>query len=205
MGDPQSLNLYAYVRNNPITHVDADGHCDGWCDIGSPKTEAEQKLLANEAVSRMAYRVADMLHNRKIQVKLYELFEQAGFGRAEADHTEHSSWIVSGSNQFDVVVWPYSAERNEADWKGPAPEGTEADAHSHPDDRSEKPSVADHNLASGLTKDGKRSNRTFRGPVIVLSRKGIWLALPNQETPLQLYGGLGWTEEFKPTPEEEKK
>jgi RHS repeat-associated protein len=25
-GDPQSLNLYAYVRNDPVTHVDADGH-----------------------------------------------------------------------------------------------------------------------------------------------------------------------------------
>jgi RHS repeat-associated protein len=24
--DPQSLNLYAYVRNNPVIHVDADGH-----------------------------------------------------------------------------------------------------------------------------------------------------------------------------------
>ena len=27
MDDPQSLNLYAYVRNNPLTRVDADGHC----------------------------------------------------------------------------------------------------------------------------------------------------------------------------------
>jgi RHS repeat-associated protein len=26
MDDPQSLNLYAYVRNNPLTRVDADGH-----------------------------------------------------------------------------------------------------------------------------------------------------------------------------------
>jgi RHS repeat-associated protein len=25
--DPQSLNLYAYVRNNPLTRADADGHC----------------------------------------------------------------------------------------------------------------------------------------------------------------------------------
>jgi RHS repeat-associated protein len=25
-GDPQSLNLYAYVRNSPIVRVDADGH-----------------------------------------------------------------------------------------------------------------------------------------------------------------------------------
>ena len=31
-GDPQSLNLYAYVRNNPLTRVDADGHC---CEDGS--------------------------------------------------------------------------------------------------------------------------------------------------------------------------
>jgi RHS repeat-associated protein len=29
-GDPQSLNLYEYVRNNPLSHADADGHC---CDI----------------------------------------------------------------------------------------------------------------------------------------------------------------------------
>jgi RHS repeat-associated protein len=29
LGDPQSLNLYGYVRNNPLSHADADGHCDG--------------------------------------------------------------------------------------------------------------------------------------------------------------------------------
>lgn len=28
-GDPQSLNLYAYVQNNPLTGIDADGHVDG--------------------------------------------------------------------------------------------------------------------------------------------------------------------------------
>lgn len=28
--DPQSLNLYSYVRNNPLSKADADGHCD-WC------------------------------------------------------------------------------------------------------------------------------------------------------------------------------
>src|SRR6185312_1741111 len=25
-GDPESLNLYGYVRNNPLSHRDADGH-----------------------------------------------------------------------------------------------------------------------------------------------------------------------------------
>jgi RHS repeat-associated protein len=28
-GDPQSLNLYTYVRNDPVTRADADGHCGG--------------------------------------------------------------------------------------------------------------------------------------------------------------------------------
>jgi len=27
LDDPQTLNLYAYVRNNPLTNVDKDGHC----------------------------------------------------------------------------------------------------------------------------------------------------------------------------------
>jgi RHS repeat-associated protein len=30
-GDPQSLNLYGYVRNSPVTRADVDGHCDGIC------------------------------------------------------------------------------------------------------------------------------------------------------------------------------
>jgi RHS repeat-associated protein len=37
-GDPQTLNLYAYVRNNPVSRADADGHCadhyqDGTCKV----------------------------------------------------------------------------------------------------------------------------------------------------------------------------
>jgi RHS repeat-associated protein len=27
LGDPQTLNLYSYVRNNPLINVDPDGHC----------------------------------------------------------------------------------------------------------------------------------------------------------------------------------
>jgi len=33
-GDPQSLNLYAYMRNNPLGGADPDGHCDIGCQIG---------------------------------------------------------------------------------------------------------------------------------------------------------------------------
>jgi hypothetical protein len=30
LGDPQSLNLYTYVRNIPTTEIDLDGHCGNW-------------------------------------------------------------------------------------------------------------------------------------------------------------------------------
>ena len=37
-GDPQSLNLYSYVRNNPTSLYDPDGHCWTWaqalCNLG---------------------------------------------------------------------------------------------------------------------------------------------------------------------------
>ncbi len=35
--DPQSLNLYAYVRNNPLSRFDLDGHCTAgdWPDVFS--------------------------------------------------------------------------------------------------------------------------------------------------------------------------
>jgi RHS repeat-associated protein len=29
--NPQSLNLYAFTKNNPVTNADTDGHCDGSC------------------------------------------------------------------------------------------------------------------------------------------------------------------------------
>jgi RHS repeat-associated protein len=40
MDDPQSLNLYSYVRNNPLTRADADGHFDWDSAIVSLSTAA---------------------------------------------------------------------------------------------------------------------------------------------------------------------
>jgi len=38
-GDPQSLNLYTYVRNDPVTRADVDGHGDGFgLGCGGPKS-----------------------------------------------------------------------------------------------------------------------------------------------------------------------
>jgi RHS repeat-associated protein len=43
-GDPQSLNLYSYVRNDPVTRADADGHCDGTYGYGVCYTNPGNRL-----------------------------------------------------------------------------------------------------------------------------------------------------------------
>jgi RHS repeat-associated protein len=40
-GNPQSLNLYSYVKNNPTTVGDPDGHCPDGCPVSYPTTLAE--------------------------------------------------------------------------------------------------------------------------------------------------------------------
>ncbi len=51
-GNPQSLNLYAYVQNNPATVGDPDGHgdagtfCDSACHIASAQYAAEHPVAA---------------------------------------------------------------------------------------------------------------------------------------------------------------
>ena len=54
LDDPQSLNLYAYVRNNPLINVDADGHdCNGWGCLQQKLTEAEKAMNEAEAAARI--------------------------------------------------------------------------------------------------------------------------------------------------------
>ena len=43
-GDAQTLNLYTYVRNNPLSHADADGHC---CSVEWKFFKAEVRGLWN--------------------------------------------------------------------------------------------------------------------------------------------------------------
>jgi len=51
-GNPQSLNLYGYVNNNPTTTADPDGHCPDGCPLPSqvPQTLADldQQNQANQ-------------------------------------------------------------------------------------------------------------------------------------------------------------
>jgi RHS repeat-associated protein len=55
---PQTLNLYQYVENNPLTRVDADGHCP-WCVAA----------LVGAAVGIGAEVVADKISGKPVTVR----------------------------------------------------------------------------------------------------------------------------------------
>src|SRR5258708_8813819 len=43
LDNPQSLNLYTYVLNNPLSRADPDGHCADHYDNGSCKVNVDPK------------------------------------------------------------------------------------------------------------------------------------------------------------------
>jgi RHS repeat-associated protein len=54
LDDPQSLNLYSYVRNNPMDRVDADGHIDGATADDAFKVEAMAEVACPECTPVIA-------------------------------------------------------------------------------------------------------------------------------------------------------
>ena len=67
LDDPQSLNLYAYVRNSPIILFDPDGHggCNGWACEENVESEQGRELnqKAQEAAQQEAQQKAQQQMN----------------------------------------------------------------------------------------------------------------------------------------------
>jgi RHS repeat-associated protein len=99
MGDPQSLNLYAYVGNNPIIHVDADGHSAGWDRlIGSNITGAEAVMnMTGKTIAEGGGR--DLLAQQQIA---NNAANQEGSGTYEYDHSKGS--FPAGKNKCNEFV-----------------------------------------------------------------------------------------------------
>jgi RHS repeat-associated protein len=53
-GDPQSLNLYGYFRNDPISRVDADGHNEAMRYYHAPGAEGAADIFGAESVEQSA-------------------------------------------------------------------------------------------------------------------------------------------------------
>jgi len=128
------------------------------------------------------------MDNRGVEIQAYQLFQESGFG---SKPTEHSMWVISKDGRYEFVPWPWSAETGKETWKGPPPAGAVAVIHTHPSEKSERPSDRDHDLA-----DGKQSS-SIRMPVYVLHRNGIWKAEPGVKDPIRVRD-YHWVEDFKP-------
>jgi len=162
--------------------VTIDGH-----PVLIHKGQAQQNQDDTRAIPE-GRRGHELMDNREVQAKAYQLFEVSGFGTAA---TEHSMWVISKNGEYSFMVWPWSAAAGKETWKGPAPHGAVAIIHTHPTAKSERPSSQDQDLA-----DGKQS-RNIRMPVYVLHRAGIWKAVPGKKGPVQVRGS-NWLDHFKP-------
>lgn len=61
---------------------------------------------------------------------LSDLAARGGFGVAS---TEHAAFIIEDDDgEPRCLLWPFSAEFQEATWEGPLPDGVVAIAHTHP-------------------------------------------------------------------------
>jgi RHS repeat-associated protein len=55
LGNPQTLNLYAFVGNNPISHVDVDGHDYGQMEAQYAENNADNPNFVGESMNQHQY------------------------------------------------------------------------------------------------------------------------------------------------------
>jgi RHS repeat-associated protein len=97
LSNPQTLNQYTYVLNNPLAHVDDDGHCSGFvrlfgehfcnfADYGHFVSDANlEKALADDAKKAQAYFLKHevQLQDQKTGKKMYAADVTAGHTNKE--------------------------------------------------------------------------------------------------------------------------
>ena len=203
LDDPQTLNLYAYVRNHPTEIVDPDGHQDattaaqqssGSTPAATPSCGPQTVAPGQTATAGNAPKADQLMEIPEVQKASYELFKQAGFG---FDHDEHAMWVTYNNGKLDFVHWGNSHINGKEIWTGPLPPGTIAQIHSHPDKDSvgnimmPKPSPKDHDLADGIQTNGRSM------PVFTLSKQGIFRADPHKKEPAQVRDNH-WYNDWKP-------
>lgn len=102
--------------------------------------------------------------NPELLPLFYKLWKDSAFGKSPA-RIERAGWVVQRENgELIIEPWPTSGERNKEYWRGPVPEGTIAQAHTHTVITDPKPAPKDIELA-------KRTGL----PLYTISGQGIWM------------------------------
>jgi len=110
-GDPQTLNLYGYVRNNPLSHADGDGHCcsdewsylkaelgGAWSSTGGAMITLGKSLISGEAAHNIATTAGWAITDpRKIGSAAGEFVSQtAQLGRSALHGNPHAIGQIAG-------------------------------------------------------------------------------------------------------------
>jgi RHS repeat-associated protein len=77
--DPQTLDLYAYVRNNPLSKVDVDGHQDG-----PPEEEEEERPEVREQELQEMREIGEQVSTRERAAARLELSNDLGADKLKA-------------------------------------------------------------------------------------------------------------------------
>ena len=139
LSNPQSLNLYSYGSNNPMSHKDEDGHCDVdgehhggvWCffhAIGLAETQHEQANDLRNFYNGITYTPAG---GSPVDVGKLSDADLIQFNKDHRDELGAAHWAVAGAV---MTSWGWSGTKAYRDAVGQlnqvnTPQGT-AD---HPD------------------------------------------------------------------------
>ncbi len=92
-GDPQSLNLYSYVENNPVSNTDPDGHdCVYLNNSGSGVERVDQSSSSGECGNSGGYWVNGAVTNAQIDSNSVTLTGTTN----GVDNNTHSSYLTNG-------------------------------------------------------------------------------------------------------------
>ena len=108
--DPQSLNLYSYVRNNPLSRIDADGHCAQGAAICQAWTGAYNWVTSSHSASASASATAAQggAGSGPLSVNAKLGTAQAGASASWGSNTSASAGASASASEATIKVTDHS-------------------------------------------------------------------------------------------------
>jgi RHS repeat-associated protein len=107
LGDPQSLNLYSYVHNDPNGGLDADGHCSTGVETSNCMDPEEYGAMAGQMMGAAYTAAASDAWNNLPSVE-QDALEAGGTGFLQWEGLSSSGWgYIAGAmdNYLDDAGW----------------------------------------------------------------------------------------------------